>query len=111
MRPQPNGLTLPREAPATAQLDSGAVMQPKVRTEKTGQLQLHYKGAMAGSLCSGKKIQLMGGVRKAAELEFPLVPPGVAIIQGSDWKAKRAADWEKSAGWKPLTTSLSPSVE
>lgn len=35
----------------------------------------------------------------------------VAITLGSEWKTKRAADWEESAEWKSLTTSLGPSVE
>lgn len=80
----------------------------KVRVEKAKQ---SPEGAVAGSLYIGSKIQWVNCVRKLAELEFPLIPLGVAITQGSKWKAKRAADWEESAGWKFLTTSHSSSVE
>lgn len=30
-------------------------------------------------------------VRKAAEAEYPLVPPGVTVVWGSKWKVRRAA--------------------
>lgn len=48
---------------------------------------------------------------KAVEAEYSLAPPRVMVIQGSKWKAQRAAEWEEPMEWRFLITTHSPSME
>lgn len=66
---------------------------------------------MAGPLYPILKSPWTTIMGKAAEMEFPLIPLGIAITQGARWKARRAAKWEESIEWKPATMAHSPLVE
>lgn len=104
------GVVPPWEALAMVQADSGlqpVVTRSKLRVEKSEQLLVWEEGTMAGSLYIGLKPQWM----EAAKVKFPLILLGVAVTQGSKWKARRAAEWEELAEWKPLTTNHSLLVE
>lgn len=49
---------------------------------------------------------MIGGMRKAIKMEFPLIPLEVEIRESQE-----GCKLGRSAEWKPLTTSHSPSVE
>lgn len=109
-----SGQVLPREALASALVDSGSqpvVTRSKVKVEKAEQSPVEEEEVVARSLHTSSKIQWTVGMRKVAKMEFPLIPLGVAINQRSKCKAKRVADWEESAECKFLAASCSPSVE
>lgn len=57
------------------------------------------------------KVQWASSMGKAAEMEFPLILPGVALTWGSKWKASRAAEWEELVEGTLLTTTYNPSME
>lgn len=108
------GMVPPWEALTTTQVDSGmqpAVIWSKVRAEKSEQPLARREGIIARLFCAVPRAQWTGGVWKAAEMEFPLIPLEVAITLGSKRKAKRAVEWEELVEWKPLTMTSSPLVE
>lgn len=61
-----------------------------------------------GARQAGEKL-CQGLVPKAAKIEFPLLPPGVAFTQGLKWKAKKAAEWEELMEWRYLAACCSRS--
>lgn len=53
-----------------------------------------------------------GGMEKAVEAEYTLVPPGVMVVWGSKWKSSRVVEWEELMEWRfPITTHSSSSME